>query len=205
MVICATGYDLDVDYLADEIRDVVQADDTHLDLYARTFHPDFPGLAFLGQFLLIGPQFPTVELQARWIAGVWSGVLPAPSPSRMHDGIAEHRATRAAAPFDMYPALAGHLAAELGVEPDPACWPELAEGLIFGPLAPARYRLDGPGARPEAEAMLLAALSAFGPQPHASAEQLGALRMIAGALDDDGLAEVAERLSAELAGEPAIR
>lgn len=72
-VICATGYDLDVSFLAEDIRAVVQADDTHLDLHVRTFHPDLPGLAFLGQFQLIGPHFPTVELQARWIASVWSG------------------------------------------------------------------------------------------------------------------------------------
>lgn len=62
-------------------------------------------------------------------------------------------------PFDMYPALAALLAGELGVEPSLATRPELAEGLLFGPLAPARYRLDGPGARPEAEALLRAALA----------------------------------------------
>jgi dimethylaniline monooxygenase (N-oxide forming) len=81
-VICATGYDLDVSCLADEIRYVLRADDTHLDLHARTFHPDLPGLALLGQFLLIGPNFPTLELQARWVAGVWSGAVPAPWPRR---------------------------------------------------------------------------------------------------------------------------
>jgi Flavin-binding monooxygenase-like len=102
-----------------------------------------------------------LELQARWVAGVWSGAVPAPSQQRMRAGIAEQRAMRALMPFDMHPALAALLAGELGVEPSLATRPELAEGLLFGPLAPARYRLDGPGARPEAEALLRDALADF--------------------------------------------
>ena len=144
-VICATGYDLDLPYLSPDIRRALGDDRNASDLYLRTFHPDLPGLALLGQFLLIGPQIPTVELQARWVAAVWSGALAAPATERMQAGIAEHRATRGAMPFDMYPALAATLAAELGVEPDVDKYPELAQGLLFGPLAPARWLLDGPG------------------------------------------------------------
>jgi dimethylaniline monooxygenase (N-oxide forming) len=117
-VICATGYDLDLEYLAPGIRRIVQGSQTQLNLHARTFTPELPGLGFLGQFQLIGPHFPIFELQARWIAGVWSGSLPARSTERMYAGIAEHQATREMAPIDMYPALAALLAGELGVEPD---------------------------------------------------------------------------------------
>jgi dimethylaniline monooxygenase (N-oxide forming) len=194
-VICATGYDLDVSFLSEDVRRIVQADDTHLDLYLRTFHPGLPGLAFVGQFLLIGPQFPTVELQARWVAGAWSGTVALPSEQRMWAGIDEHRVAREMMAFDMYPALSAALADELGVEPSPASHPELAEGLLFGPLAPARWRLDGPGARPEAGALLRAALSDFGPPPTATPEQVGALRMVAGALGDPELDELADRLA----------
>lgn len=204
-VICATGYQLDVSYLAEDVRRIVQADDTHLDLHARTFHPELPGLAFLGQFLLIGPQFPTAELQARWVAAVWSGAVPAPSPERMHAGIAEHRAGREAMPFDMYPALSALLAEELGVEPAPAAWPELAAGLLFGPLAPARWRLEGPGARPEAKALLHAALADLGPVPPTSEEQIETLKMIAHALEDSELAGIAERLEETSLARPATR
>jgi dimethylaniline monooxygenase (N-oxide forming) len=123
----------------------------------------------------------------------------------MRAGIAEHRAMRAVMPPDMYPALAAMLAGELGVEPRLADRPDLAEGLIFGPLAPARYRLDGPGARPEAEVMLRAALSEFGPQPQATPQQLDALQMIAAALEDPELTEIAQHLSAAAAPEPAAR
>jgi hypothetical protein len=194
-VICATGYELDLAYLAQDIRQTVNVGHTYLDLHARTLHPDLPGLAFLGHFVLIGPNFPTVELQARWVAGVWSGSVPAPTDARMREGIADYRAAREIVPFDLFPMLAGLLAGELGVEPELAAHPDLAEGLLFGPLAPARYRLDGPGARPEAEAMLRAALSEFGPSPSATPEQARTLQMVATMLDDPELAEIAERLT----------
>lgn len=38
----------------------------------------------------------------------------------------------------------------MGVAPDLAARPDLAEPLIFGPMLPVRYRLDGPGSRPDA-------------------------------------------------------
>ena len=34
--------------------------------------------------------------------------------------------------------------------PDPQSRPELTEPLLFGPMLPPRYRLDGPGAQPDA-------------------------------------------------------
>ena len=199
-VICATGYDLDLPYMSADVRRVLGDDRTHPDLYLRTFNPELPGLALLGQFLLIGPQLPTVELQARWVAAVWSGALAPPASERMHAGIAEHRAARAEMPFDMYPQLAAMLAAELGVEPDIDRYPELAHGLLFGPLAPARWLLEGPGARPEAERLLAAAFGELGPLPPVAADQIETLRMIAGALDDPALAQAADRLQAAGAG-----
>jgi dimethylaniline monooxygenase (N-oxide forming) len=204
-LICATGYDLDVSFLSPDIRRTLRVDDTHLDLYGRTFHPDLPGLAILGQFLLIGPQFPIAELQARWVAATWSGTIPATSEQRMREGIAEHRAVREMTPFDLYPALAAQLAGELGVEPDLARRPDLAEALLFGPLAPPRWRLDGPGSRPEAEALLRSALADFGGPSPASSEQVRALKMVAGVLDDPVLEEIAERLDGRGFTDPVVR
>jgi hypothetical protein len=39
----------------------------------------------------IGPFFPPLELQARWITYVWSGIRRAPSREEMSAGIAEYR------------------------------------------------------------------------------------------------------------------
>ena len=59
-----------------------------LRLHNRTFHPDLPGLGVIGQFALQGPYLPLLELQARWITGVWSGEIPAPDESAMRVSVA---------------------------------------------------------------------------------------------------------------------
>jgi dimethylaniline monooxygenase (N-oxide forming) len=53
-------------------------------------------------------------------------------------------------PVDTHNALAVLLSAEMGVAPDLGAHAELAQPLIFGPMLPPRYRIDGPGARPDA-------------------------------------------------------
>ena len=54
----------------------------------------------------------------------------------------------AAAAVDSHNVLALTLAEAAGVAPDLRAHPDLAEPLLFGPMLPPRYRLDGPGARP---------------------------------------------------------
>ena len=87
-IVCATGYDVDMPYLSEDVRRVLGGD---LALYQRTFHPDLSGLGVIGQFLAQGPYFPLLELQARWIAAVWSGAVALPDETVMR------RADRAAA------------------------------------------------------------------------------------------------------------
>ncbi len=53
-------------------------------------------------------------------------------------------------PLDPHNVLAQTLAEELGVAPDVRARLDLAEPLVFGPMLPPRYRLDGPGAQSEA-------------------------------------------------------
>jgi hypothetical protein len=145
VMICATGYELDLPYLADGVRRGIGGPD--LALYHRTFHPDLPGLGVIGQYLLQGPYFPLLELQARWIAAVWSGAATLPSAAEMRAASAQPRP-----PMDAHNVLALLFAEALGAAPDPADWPELAEALVFGPLLPPRHRLVGPGARGDAAA-----------------------------------------------------
>jgi dimethylaniline monooxygenase (N-oxide forming) len=141
-IVCATGYDADVPYLRG-----VMGDDAWVEtaLYQRTFHPDHPRLGVIGQFLLQGPYWPLFELQARWIAAVWGGAVRAPGKGRMREVIAAPRPE-----LESHDSLALLLSEELGVAPDPAGWPELAEPLLHGPMLPARYRLCGPGAHASA-------------------------------------------------------
>ncbi|MEA2247302.1 MAG: hypothetical protein QOH46_1831 [Solirubrobacteraceae bacterium] len=151
-IICATGYELDIPYLS---RNVWHALGSDLALYQRTFHPDLPGFGVIGQFLAQGPYFPLLELQARWIVAVWSADAALPSERVMRHAIAQPRPR-----LDAHNALAVTLSEELGVAPEPANWPDLCEALVYGPLLPPRYRLSGPGARPNARALFEQQLAA---------------------------------------------
>jgi hypothetical protein len=111
-------------------------------------HPDLPGFGVVGQFALQGPYFPLLELQARWIVNSWSGVGP-------EQDVRTARANVATPPpaIDSHNVLAVTLAEAAGVSPDIRARLDLAEPLLFGPMLPSRYRLDGPGARSDAAAI----------------------------------------------------
>jgi dimethylaniline monooxygenase (N-oxide forming) len=164
VMICATGYDVDIPYLAPGILG------PELDLYQRTFDPDLPGLGVIGEFLAQGPYLPLLELQARWIVAVWSGAATLPGPAAMRQVMARPRP-----PLDAHNALALTLAEELGVAPEPSDWPRLCEPLMFGPLLPPRYRLSGPGADPAAPARFADQLAAS-PRAPVDPADLDALR-----------------------------
>jgi dimethylaniline monooxygenase (N-oxide forming) len=170
-IICATGYDLDIPYLD---RDLWGALGPGLNLYQRTLHPDFPGFGFIGQFLAQGPYFPLLELQARWIVATWSGQVRLPDAAKMRATIAEGQP-----PLDAHNALALTLVEELGVAPNPEDWPELSEALMFGPLLPPRYRLSGPGAKPDAAGLFAEQLAAS-PRAPVDAADLEALSTFGG-------------------------
>ena len=179
-IVCATGYDVDVPYLHDDVWAVLGPD---LALFQRTLHPDLPGFGVIGQFLAQGPYFPLLELQARWIVALWAGELAPPHEARMRGTIAAPRP-----PLDAHNALATTLADELGVAPDLLARPQLTEALLFGPLLPPRYRLDGPGASPDAAERFSAQLAA---SPRAPVEPADVE-----ALCDFGFAEAADIVSA---------
>ena len=171
VIICATGYDIDIPYLSRRIWDVLGPD---LALYQRTFHPDLPGLGVIGQFLAQGPYLPLLELQARWIAAVWSGAVTLPDDARMRSVIEQPRP-----PLDAHNALALTLSEELGVAPEPMDWPGICEPLVFGPMLPPRYRLTGTGATPEALARFEHQLAAS-PRNPVDAADIDALRRFSG-------------------------
>jgi dimethylaniline monooxygenase (N-oxide forming) len=174
VIVCATGYDVDIPYL--------DALGPELDLYQRTFDPDLPGLGVIGQFLAQGPYFPLLELQARWIVAAWSGEASLPGDAEMRDVIARPRP-----PLDAHNALALTLAEQLGVSPEPLDWPELTEPLIYGPLLPPRYRLSGPGAMPGAAARFADQLAAS-PRSAVDPDDLDALRTLGWPATADAIA-----------------
>jgi dimethylaniline monooxygenase (N-oxide forming) len=174
VIICATGYGLDIPYLD---RDLWRAVGPGLVLFHRTWHPDLPGLGFIGQFLAQGPYFPLLELQARWIIATWTGEVTLPDKPKMRATIAQGQP-----PLEAHNSLALTLAEDLGVAPDLENWPHLSDALMFGPLLPPRYRLSGPGAMESAADLFAEQLAASprAPVDPADLEALSTFRLSAG-------------------------
>ena len=159
VILCATGYTPHVPYLDDPGP-----------LYRRTIHPDLAGFAAIGQYFAQGPYWPMLELQARWVMHLWSGEIDPPSVRAMRLAIAT-----LPPPVEFHDAFTAAIAREAGVAPDLLARPELTEPLLFGPLLPPRYRLDGPHARPDAAAQFTRQL-AGSPRPPSDPAALPALR-----------------------------
>ena len=87
----APGSSLDLPFLSDDIRAIIDLDAVHLDADRYTFHPDLPGLAFVGMWDQSGGYFVPLELQARWIAYTWGGTIPATSETDQRSSIDAYR------------------------------------------------------------------------------------------------------------------
>ena len=123
-----------------------------------------------------------VELQARWLAYVWSGAVASPTPEEMQLGVAECRARRGEPQKTKMNLMALLFARAAGVEPEPERWPELQRALLFGPLAPVSFRLQGRDALPDAASRFAGEAMAFGcvQSSQFSAAELQKLRRLAG-------------------------
>jgi dimethylaniline monooxygenase (N-oxide forming) len=197
-IIFGTGYDLNLPFLDDELRSKLDVDATHIDLYKHTFHPDLPGLAFLGILELIGSNFPALELQARWIAYVFSGARPAPSMEEMQAGVATCKARRSWPQWVAMHHATLMFARELDVEPDLQQWPHLARELLFGPMSALSFRLCGHDSLPQAEQRLVedARTSGLIQSPEFNAEESAQLQALAKARRDNAFAHFVAQVTA---------
>jgi hypothetical protein len=164
-ILSGTGYDLHLPFLSGDIRRMLDADAHHLDLYKFTFHPELPGLAFLGLLEIVGPYYPVLELQARWIAYTLSGAQAAPSKNDMEAGIAAYRARRGGPQSLTTHAAAVLFSRSAGVEPELQRWTDLARALIFGPLAPVSFRMSGRDSVADGPQRFAAEVQVFGCMP----------------------------------------
>jgi hypothetical protein len=205
-IVFGTGFDLHLPFLDPAIREVLGLGAQHIDLHLRTFHPALPGLAFAGLWDQAGPYFPPIELQARWIAYVWSGAVPAPSADQLSAGLAAYRARRGLPQKTRMNVVALQFARAAGVEPALEHWLGLAVPLLFGPLSPASFRLDGRDALADAAARVTADAEAFGcvPSGGATPAQCDQLDELARASRSDALNEVVRVLRNEVSLRPAF-
>jgi dimethylaniline monooxygenase (N-oxide forming) len=160
-IILSTGFRLTLPFVSETIAASLGLDGYHIDLHDHTLHPDLDGLGFIGLYPLVGPYFPVLELQARWLAYLWTGLRPMPSVETMQEGVSTARARRSGPRDVPMHALAMLFAAHAGVEPRPEAWPALERALWFGPLSPASFRLTGPDAEPDAPTRAMAAARSF--------------------------------------------
>ncbi|BBX48699.1 NAD(P)-binding domain-containing protein [Mycobacterium cookii] len=161
-IVLGTGFNLRLPFLSDSIREAVNLGAAHLDADRYTFHPDLPGLAFMGMWDQSGGYFVPLELQARWIAYTWGGTIPPPSESDQRRSINAYRSQRGRSQKTRMNLVALTFARAAGVEPQLNNWPHLRRALLFGPLAPSCFRLEGPDALPDAPARFERDAAAFG-------------------------------------------
>jgi dimethylaniline monooxygenase (N-oxide forming) len=139
---------------------VLKLDEHGVALYKHVFHPEQPSLAFIGMCMVGGAVFPLAEMQARWAARVFSGQAALPSPDQMRRQIHRQRnqlIQLGADPMRVQPAeYVDELAGLIGVRPNLLRRPGLTWSLLTGPFTASRYRLDGPGRWPGAEAVIRA-------------------------------------------------
>jgi cation diffusion facilitator CzcD-associated flavoprotein CzcO len=161
-IVFGTGFDLCLPFLSDDVRAIVDLDAVHLDADRYTFHPDLPGLAFMGMWDQSGGYFVPLELQARWIAYTWGGTIPSPCETDLRSSIDAYRSRRGMSQKTRMNLVALTFASAAGVEPNLDNWPHLRRALLFGPLAPSCFRLEGPDALPDAPVRFERDAAAFG-------------------------------------------
>ncbi|MGO4443222.1 flavin-containing monooxygenase [Mycobacterium sp. 2YAF39] len=161
-IVFGTGFSLNLPFLSDDIRATLDMDEVHLDADRYTFHPDLPGLAMVGMWDQSGGYFVPLELQARWIAYTWGGAIAPPDEADQRTAIADYRARRGSSQKTRMNLAALTFARAAGVEPQLENWPGIRRALLYGPLAPSCFRLEGPDALPDAQARFARDAAAFG-------------------------------------------
>ncbi|KAJ3156111.1 Cyclopentanone 1,2-monooxygenase (CPMO) [Geranomyces michiganensis] len=160
-VIYCTGYRIEHPFLDNALAVLGQerADSNRVRLYKNVFPVRHRGIAFVGLVQPIGAVMPVSEMQARWVARVFSGTSTLPTASEMRDRVdlewTEHQ--KRYVPKERHTievefvTYMDDLATEIGCKPD--VWRvvkarelTLAAQILFGPTVPAQYRLEGPGA-----------------------------------------------------------
>lgn len=179
-IIFGTGYGLDLPFLEPGIRKLLALDAEHIALYRHTFHPELPGLAVLGFYNQVGPYFPVLELQARWIARVLGGRIKLPSKQTMQAGLDDYFAG-----WDLPQKIPMHQLAllfsrEMGAQPEPGDAPGRERAVMFGPLSSTAFRLRGPDYLPHAAETLSDEARRFGMEEQSSfsPEELALLNLI---------------------------
>ena len=150
-LVLATGYTVRFPFLPEAYNRVAE-------LYRHVFPADGSSLAFIGMNGVTGAAYPVSEMQARWVARVFSGAVALPPPGTRRRAIQAHvtmHQQRGTPPTRVdRVAYLEELAGLIGVRPKWWRHLNLLLVLLMGPLVAAQYRLDGPGKTDRAEDIL---------------------------------------------------
>lgn len=143
-IICGTGYSAEFPFLPVGLPERVGS---ALGLYRLVFPPGADRIAFVGLSRVNGPVFPVAEMQARWVAAVFSGQARLPSAAAMRDEIDARVAAASRQGTDpMRVELLDYLddiASRIGARPSLLRHP----GLLIAPVRAADYRPSEPRGR----------------------------------------------------------
>ena len=165
-IIIGTGFHLNLPFLSQDIAATVNLTPKGLDLHQFTFHPDLPGLAFLGLWSQQG-SYPTVlEQQARYIAYFWSGLVDEPA-SVQREGVLACVEEGHHQDYRSQNEMALRFARLCGADPAGHVDPELAEIIKASATTSLLYRLVGPDAFPDGAEKLATQFETYGPPKQA--------------------------------------
>ncbi|GAB6023832.1 Cyclopentanone 1,2-monooxygenase (CPMO) [Chamberlinius hualienensis] len=180
-VVLCTGYNIKIPFLPDEEESLPGAPvNNNVGLFARIFPVKLPHptLAFVGMCQPIGPLFPLMEMQARWICQLLNdhkrpikalkGIQGWPTTVAEREAEVKDYKKTVASNFAQsqrhtievfYVTYLSDLARKIGCYPN--IWkyaitdPKLFWKLLFGPFVAYQFRLDGPHTWPEARRAIL--------------------------------------------------
>ncbi|XP_035380584.1 flavin-containing monooxygenase 5-like isoform X1 [Electrophorus electricus] len=156
VVVFCTGYKATFPFLPPSLTSSPEGE---MRLYKRVFPLSLerPTLAVLGMINVTGPQMPVMEMQARWAARVFAGLIHLPPLATMHkitekewkENVKKYSCSKKAAVEREYLPYIDSLAKEVGVYPN-VLWmlltdPAIGLRVLFGPCTPYQFRLNGPG------------------------------------------------------------
>ncbi|GBN67351.1 Dimethylaniline monooxygenase [N-oxide-forming] 2 [Araneus ventricosus] len=155
VVIMATGYTWKFSFLEE---DILETEEGRINLYKCMFPPHLPHatLAIMGFILTFGPEFPSGELQARWVTQVLAGKCKLPSKVVMFKDIKKRHKNNVSryGPIDKTTIrvdciqYCDEIASQFGAKPNLFKMlfidPKLLLKILFGPSVSYQYRLQGP-------------------------------------------------------------
>ncbi|KAK2880160.1 hypothetical protein FQN49_000507 [Arthroderma sp. PD_2] len=184
IIICCTGYDIDLPYLLDEYYRMGEKDGplhskNSLNLYKLIASPRFPNLYCIGYIHLEGPLVPVAEAQARWAVGAITKQVKLPPAEEMEKSIHAYQEDLAAqmVSSDRHTTIVKYLPycddlfSQLNAAPtfwrlfrqiftaQPIRAYRVLLAVYFGLNSPAQYRLFGEARNPKLAAETLIRLS----------------------------------------------